>query len=169
MGQIKARKHGHNAKNKSYRRGWATKNRTKDIDQIAEMIHPDNLIKTLERPLNPLLPSYGQFYCTACDRYFKTEHDLEHHAKSKPHKRRLKQLSERPYSQVEAEWAAGMQPDDHAVIPEQPTLFDEVIKPPRALEQAPRPYNELLKEYNRLQETSENLIKSEKITEKSEE
>lgn len=53
-------------------------------------------------------PSMGQFRCIPCDRYFVDQFTMDEHKKSKVHKRRIKLLKEDPYTQLEAERAAGM-------------------------------------------------------------
>uniref|UniRef100_A0AAV2JCJ6 Zinc finger protein 593 n=1 Tax=Knipowitschia caucasica TaxID=637954 RepID=A0AAV2JCJ6_KNICA len=50
----------------------------------------------------------AQHYCLHCARYFVDLRSMKEHFKTKIHKRRLKQLSEEPYTQAEAERAAGM-------------------------------------------------------------
>lgn len=60
------------------------------------------------------LPAYGQHFCISCSRYFQTEQALQDHEKTKPHKRRIKQLmGARPHNQGDAEWAAGMGAPDN--------------------------------------------------------
>ena len=51
------------------------------------------------------LPGMGQFACTHCDRYFVDAKTLAAHEKTKPHKKRLKLLKEKPFTQEEADWA----------------------------------------------------------------
>ncbi|KAK2843814.1 hypothetical protein Q7C36_012029 [Tachysurus vachellii] len=51
---------------------------------------------------------FAQHYCLHCARYFVDLKALKEHFKTKVHKRRLKQLKEEPYTQAEAERAAGM-------------------------------------------------------------
>eukprot|EP00005_Dracoamoeba_jomungandri_P001138 CAMPEP_0174259602 /NCGR_PEP_ID=MMETSP0439-20130205/8413_1 /TAXON_ID=0 /ORGANISM="Stereomyxa ramosa, Strain Chinc5" /LENGTH=72 /DNA_ID=CAMNT_0015343565 /DNA_START=172 /DNA_END=390 /DNA_ORIENTATION=- len=43
------------------------------------------------------LPGKGEFYCMHCARYLINEATLEAHFKSKPHKKRVKALKEKPY------------------------------------------------------------------------
>nr|XP_051688687.1 zinc finger protein 593-like [Oryctolagus cuniculus] len=50
----------------------------------------------------------GLHRCLACARYFIDSANLKTHFRSKDHKKRLKQLTVEPYSQEEAERAAGM-------------------------------------------------------------
>ncbi|XP_014447448.2 zinc finger protein 593 [Tupaia chinensis] len=57
---------------------------------------------------DPDLPGGGLHRCLACARYFIDSANLKTHFRSKDHKKRLKQLSVEPYSQEEAERAAGM-------------------------------------------------------------
>lgn len=54
------------------------------------------------------LPALGQHYCVECAKWFESETNLGKHAKGKPHKRRVRQLKEEPYSQKEAEAAVGL-------------------------------------------------------------
>ena len=51
--------------------------------------------------------SQGQFYCLECARHFNDQHALDEHRISKVHKRRLKDLAQKKYTQEEAEFAAG--------------------------------------------------------------
>jgi bud site selection protein 20 len=55
------------------------------------------------------LPSHGKHYCVTCARYFISNEALAGHEKTKPHKRRIKELAgPPPHNQVDAEWAGGM-------------------------------------------------------------
>ncbi|XP_076344074.1 zinc finger protein 593 [Tachypleus tridentatus] len=85
-----------------------TRKRTKDLDEISEHMKTENANKLLNQELDYDLPGSGQFYCLHCARYFIDDHALKEHFRSKVHKRRLKALEEEPYSQQEAEAAAGM-------------------------------------------------------------
>ncbi|EEC10257.1 zinc finger protein 593 [Ixodes scapularis] len=85
-----------------------TKHRAKDLDQIHVDMVPDNAEKLLNQEVDYDLPGDAQFYCLHCSRYFIDKNSLNDHLKSKNHKRRLKALEEDPYSQEEAEAAAGM-------------------------------------------------------------
>lgn len=58
------------------------------------------------------LPGFGQFYCIECAKWFESETNLAKHRSGKPHKRRVKQLKEEPYSQKEAEAAIGLTTDN---------------------------------------------------------
>jgi bud site selection protein 20 len=84
------------------------KHYAKDIDQVHIDLIPRNKEKLQKQPLDEDLPGQGQFYCVECARYFINGSSLSDHLKSKPHKKRLKELKETPYSQEEAERAAGM-------------------------------------------------------------
>ncbi|EIE27184.1 hypothetical protein COCSUDRAFT_45766 [Coccomyxa subellipsoidea C-169] len=60
------------------------------------------------------IPAGGAFYCTPCSRYFLSDHALSEHSRTKPHKRRLKELGgARPHNQRDAELAAGMGAPDN--------------------------------------------------------
>ena len=58
------------------------------------------------------LPGLGQWYCVECAKWFESETNFTKHAKGKPHKRRVRQLKEHPYTQKEAEAAVGLTTDD---------------------------------------------------------
>jgi bud site selection protein 20 len=50
----------------------------------------------------------GQWSCIACNRKFIDQNSFESHNRSKVHKKQSKRLQELPYTQQEAEAAAGM-------------------------------------------------------------
>lgn len=52
-------------------------------------------------------PGFAQFYCLHCAKYFISQRALDDHFKTKIHKRRLKDLKDEPYTQEEADRAAG--------------------------------------------------------------
>lgn len=52
-------------------------------------------------------PGFGAYPCVACDRHFISVEALKTHSKTKPHKKRLKELKEVPFTQAEADRAAG--------------------------------------------------------------
>uniref|UniRef100_U3FAG4 Zinc finger protein 593 n=1 Tax=Micrurus fulvius TaxID=8637 RepID=U3FAG4_MICFL len=89
-------------------RQWKTKRRRRDLDQIHHDMLPENAMKLLRQELDPNLPGNAQHYCLHCARYFIDLKSMKDHFRSKVHKKRLKQLSEEPYTQEEAERAAGM-------------------------------------------------------------
>ncbi|XP_005090598.1 zinc finger protein 593 [Aplysia californica] len=85
---------------------YRTKRRTRDLDQIHDdMKSPDKMVN---QPVDLDKPGAGQFYCLHCAKHFIDEKALKDHFKSKPHKRRLKALETEPYTQEEADRAAGM-------------------------------------------------------------
>ncbi|KAK9394732.1 zinc finger protein [Crotalus adamanteus] len=92
----------------SLARQWKTKRRRRDLDQIHHDMLPENATKLLRQELDPDLPGNAQHYCLHCARYFIDLKGMKDHFRSKVHKKRLKQLSEEPYTQEEAERAAGM-------------------------------------------------------------
>jgi bud site selection protein 20 len=65
------------------------------------------------------VPGQGKHYCVSCARYFIGRDALATHQRSKPHKRRLKELlslkqqGKKPHSQADAERAAGMGAPDN--------------------------------------------------------
>lgn len=99
-GKGKTLKFSKNMKTKHYKRG---------LDQIQKdvLIEAKTGIVT-SRPLDEDLPALGQYYCTVCARHFISQTVLLNHTRSKPHKRQVKRVNEVPYSQKEADAAAGM-------------------------------------------------------------
>ncbi|KAI1847699.1 hypothetical protein JX265_009128 [Neoarthrinium moseri] len=86
-----------------------TRRHTRDLDQIkADLLSPKHLSQWKETKATEDLPGLGKWYCTECAKWFDTESSMVLHQKGKPHKRRVKQLKEEPYTQKEAEAAAGL-------------------------------------------------------------
>ncbi|THY64963.1 hypothetical protein D6C99_00063 [Aureobasidium pullulans] len=86
-----------------------TRRHTRDLDQIHDDLHKEkHLEKYKSTKAAEDLPGLGQFYCVECSKWFESESNLTAHSKGKPHKRRVRQLKEEPYSQKEAEAAAGL-------------------------------------------------------------
>lgn len=90
------------------KKGWRTKRRTKDLDQVDEDLQPKNQQKILDAGIDADKPGLGQFYCIHCAKHFIDDKAFKDHAKSKPHKRRLHALKTEPYTIEESERAAGM-------------------------------------------------------------
>uniref|UniRef100_UPI00358DD9E8 zinc finger protein 593 n=1 Tax=Myxine glutinosa TaxID=7769 RepID=UPI00358DD9E8 len=84
------------------------KRRRKDLDEVHVDILPGRAERLLRQDPDPDLPGEGQHYCLHCARHFIDQRALKEHFRTKVHKKRLKQLREGPYSQEEAERAAGM-------------------------------------------------------------
>ena len=96
------------SKNKEYKKHHDTKRRRRDIDQIQDDLKKEKEAgKLLEFETDEDLPGLGQNYCTVCARHFHDSDVLEAHKKTKDHKRRLKDVSQKQYSQKEADWASG--------------------------------------------------------------
>uniref|UniRef100_A0A7S3JMA2 C2H2-type domain-containing protein n=1 Tax=Euplotes harpa TaxID=151035 RepID=A0A7S3JMA2_9SPIT len=108
MGTVQRRR-GNTAKNKQYRKARATKNYTRDIDQVVDDLQPGKKEKLQNQPIDEDLPGMGQFYCIECARYLISEQAFATHLKTKEHKKRLKRTKEVPYSQKEADRVAGLQ------------------------------------------------------------
>lgn len=88
---------------------YKTKRRTRDLDLIYnDLSNPESINKLKNQPLDELKPGLGQYYCIHCAKYFENQISLDRHSRSKVHKRRVKELKERPYSPLEAEAAAGV-------------------------------------------------------------
>eukprot|EP00298_Acanthocystis_sp_HF-20_P028571 c7341_g1_i1.p1 GENE.c7341_g1_i1~~c7341_g1_i1.p1 ORF type:complete len:125 (+),score=42.11 c7341_g1_i1:25-399(+) len=77
------------------------------LDQTYPQMQPEALKKRKPHEIDADLPGFGQFYCVPCSRYFVDEPTLLVHSQSKFHKKRLRQLKERPYDHDEALRAAG--------------------------------------------------------------
>ncbi|XP_040321676.1 zinc finger protein 593 [Herpailurus yagouaroundi] len=95
----------------SLARQMKTKRRQPDLDEIHRELRPQVPARSrpdLRSEPDPDLPGGGLHRCLACARYFVDSTTLKTHFRSKDHKKRLKQLSVEPYSQEEAERAAGM-------------------------------------------------------------
>lgn len=90
-----------------------TRRKTRDIDQIkADLRSPKHLAQFKESKAPEDLPGLGKWYCTECAKWYESEQGFVVHLKGKPHKRRVKQLAEEPYTQKEAEAAIGLQTDN---------------------------------------------------------
>ncbi|EFN60925.1 Zinc finger protein 593-like protein [Camponotus floridanus] len=87
------------------KKGWRTKRRTKDLDEIDEDLK-GNAEKLLNQKVDFDKPGAAQHYCMHCARYFINEIALHSHFTTKVHKRRLKALELEPYSIEESERAA---------------------------------------------------------------
>ncbi|CAI9580317.1 unnamed protein product [Staurois parvus] len=97
-----------NDKKKNIAKNWKTKRRVKDLDQIHEDMRPENAGRLLNQEIDYDVPGNAQHYCLHCARHFVDLKTLKEHFKTKVHKKRLKQLRDEPYTQEEAERAAGM-------------------------------------------------------------
>lgn len=90
-----------------------TRRYTRDLDQIhADVALERHLEQYTETKAAEELPGFGQWYCIECSKWYESELNFTAHKKGKPHKRRVKQLKEEPYSQAEAEAAVGLTTDN---------------------------------------------------------
>lgn len=106
---------------------------TKDVDQIHEDLKPESIKRMEGEELDGDLPGAGQFYCLHCAKYYIDRRALTEHMKSKVHKRRLRQLKDEPYTQAEAEAAAGMgsyQKAKEVVVPKEPLIRGAAAREP---------------------------------------
>lgn len=90
------------------KKGWRTKRRTKDLDQIDDDLKVENSAKLLHQEVDDDKPGSGQHYCLHCARYFINKEALKGHFRTKVHKRRLKALEIEPYTIEESERAGGL-------------------------------------------------------------
>ncbi|GMM34545.1 Bud20 protein [Saccharomycopsis crataegensis] len=87
---------------------FKTKRRVKNIDQVyGDLSTPESINQLKNQPLQEDKPGLGQHYCVECAKYFQNSTALASHRKGKVHKRRLKLIKEGPYTQLEADAAAG--------------------------------------------------------------
>ncbi|OAA57015.1 c2h2 finger domain containing protein [Niveomyces insectorum RCEF 264] len=90
-----------------------TRRKTRDVDQVhADLASSAHLARYTGTKAAEDLPGLGRFYCVACAKWFETAVALSGHQRGKPHKRRLKQVAEGPYTQREAEAAIGLRTDN---------------------------------------------------------
>ncbi|XP_037341772.1 zinc finger protein 593 [Pungitius pungitius] len=108
MGKSKQTGNHNSDKKKSISKTWKTKRRTKDLDQIHADMKPETAAKLLHQKVDVDVTGCAQHYCLHCARYFVDLRSMKEHFKTKVHKRQLKKLREEPYTQAEAERAAGM-------------------------------------------------------------
>ncbi|KAF1808492.1 zinc finger-containing protein [Eremomyces bilateralis CBS 781.70] len=86
-----------------------TRRYTRDIDQAYSDLHdPNHLRLYKDTKAVEDLPGLGQHYCTECAKWFESEPNFLSHIKGKPHKKRVRQLREKPYGHKEADAAAGL-------------------------------------------------------------
>ncbi|KAI7850688.1 hypothetical protein BDC45DRAFT_517551 [Circinella umbellata] len=111
MGRLR-RSRVHKGIRDTYRKN-RTRNYTRDLDQIHDDVKPENVEKFKNQPLDPDKPGLGQNYCVECARHFITEDAFKEHIRGKLHKRRLKKLQDEPYTQAEADAAAGLGKPDN--------------------------------------------------------
>ncbi|TGJ79308.1 hypothetical protein E0Z10_g9448 [Xylaria hypoxylon] len=98
-----------------------TRRKTRDLDQIkADLLSPKHLSQHKNATPKEYLPGLGRWYCVECAKWYDTEANLVVHRKGKPHKRRVKQLREKPYTQKEAEAAIGL-----GTLNEEPSKADQ--------------------------------------------
>lgn len=90
-----------------------TRRHTRDLDQVHADVQSKKHLQQYQDTKAPEdLPGFGQWYCVECAKWFESETNLIKHAKGKPHKRRVRDLKEEPYSQKEAEAAVGLTTDN---------------------------------------------------------
>lgn len=87
---------------------YKTKRRTRDLDLIFnDLSSPEKIEKLKQQPEDENLPGLGQYYCVQCAKYFLDNTALKGHLRGKVHKRRVKELSINPYTNLESEAATG--------------------------------------------------------------
>ncbi|KAK7909157.1 hypothetical protein PG985_015035 [Apiospora marii] len=98
---------------KNKRTTTKTRRHLRDLDQIkADLLSPRHLELYKETKATDDLPDLGKWYCVECAKWFESERNMIFHQKGKPHKRRVKQMKEEPYTQREAEAAVGLGVDN---------------------------------------------------------
>ncbi|ODQ67055.1 hypothetical protein NADFUDRAFT_45283 [Nadsonia fulvescens var. elongata DSM 6958] len=88
---------------------FKTKRRTRDLDSILfdDLASEESIHKLENQSFDETKPGLGQYYDVVCAKYFETEHAKQHHIRGKVHKRRVRDLQRGPYTQEEANAAAG--------------------------------------------------------------
>lgn len=87
---------------------YKTKRRTRDLDLVYNDLASKESVRALKnQPLDETKPGLGQYYCVECAKYFENQISLDRHTKGKVHKRRVKDLRQRPYTPLESEACAG--------------------------------------------------------------
>lgn len=87
---------------------YKTKRRTRDLDLIFnDLSFPESIQRLKQQAEDENLPGLGQYYCIHCAKYFLDNNALKGHLRGKVHKRRVKELSVNPYTNLESEAATG--------------------------------------------------------------
>ncbi|OQV16672.1 putative Zinc finger protein 593 [Hypsibius exemplaris] len=108
MGQPSRRKHFHRGDCRGTK-GNKARAHTRDLDQIYEDLKPQDARKPKAAlPINHDLPGLGQHYCVECAKFYVDMFTLNAHQRSKAHKQRVRELKTVPFTQKEADAAAGM-------------------------------------------------------------
>ncbi|KAK4136177.1 hypothetical protein BT67DRAFT_440316 [Trichocladium antarcticum] len=90
-----------------------TRRRLRDVDQVqADLASPRHLQLYKETKADEDLPGLGRHYCIECAKWFETDTSLDGHKKGKPHRRRLKDLREGPFTHAEANAAVSYRIDN---------------------------------------------------------
>lgn len=88
---------------------YKTKRRTRDLDLIfKDLSTPESIELLKHQPLDETKPGLGQYYCIHCAKYCETRAALASHLKTKVHKRRVRELKVKPYTQEESDAASGV-------------------------------------------------------------
>lgn len=87
---------------------YRLRRRAKDLDQIVEDLEAGRRQVEVDEDL----PGGGQFQCVECSRFFISPPVLEAHLRSKSHKKRVKELKDKPYTLEEAQAAGGAGSND---------------------------------------------------------
>eukprot|EP00088_Acartia_fossae_P049085 TRINITY_DN5381_c0_g1_i6.p1 TRINITY_DN5381_c0_g1~~TRINITY_DN5381_c0_g1_i6.p1 ORF type:complete len:161 (+),score=44.49 TRINITY_DN5381_c0_g1_i6:44-526(+) len=90
------------------KKGWRTKRRTKDLDEIDCDLAEGKVETLLKQDVDFDKPGLAQFYCVHCAKHFIDGEAFKTHVKGKPHKRRMHALKTEPYTVEESLRAAGM-------------------------------------------------------------
>ena len=88
---------------------YKTKRRTRDLDLIYnDLSSKESIMRLKNQPLDENKAGLGQYYCIECAKYFENQGALDRHTKGKVHKRRVRDLKQRPYTNLESEAATGV-------------------------------------------------------------
>lgn len=88
---------------------YKTKRRTRDLDLIYnDLSSKESIMRLKNQPLDETKAGLGQYYCIECAKYYENQSSLDRHTTGKKHKRRAKELKQRPYTNLESEAASGV-------------------------------------------------------------
>lgn len=99
----------------------------------------ESIHKLKNQPLDETKPGLGQYYCISCARYFESVSAKNTHMKGRLHKRRVKELKEGPYTQEEANFAAGHNVQKFLKMKEDRTLHVKSESVATELDSKPEP------------------------------
>ena len=100
----------------------------RDLDQIHADLHSKKHLQQYKDTKSfDELPAGGAFYCVECSKWYESETNFVAHEKGSKHRRRVRDLKADPYSQKEAEAAAGYTTDNGKRQKDEDMTVDEEV------------------------------------------